>query len=146
MGNHTQFAIGQVAEDSCGRLGLAARLLRLSPSKLAGRDPSSLAQFGHLLETFVIGECRKQLSWLDDISIVGHWRTHDGIEVDLVVEADDGRVTALEVKAGSRVPGSSQSGLGSLRDKLGARFVAGVTLHTGERSYTHDDRLHVLPI
>lgn len=126
--------------------GLAARLLRLSPSKLAQRDPSSLQQFGHLLETFVVGECRKQLSWLDDISIVGHWRTRDGIEVDLVVETDDGRVGALEVKAGSRVRGSDLSGLRLLRDKLGERFVAGVALYTGERSYTYDDRLHVLPV
>lgn len=126
--------------------GLAARLLRLSPSKLTGRDSSSLQQFGHLLETFVIGECRKQSSWLDDISIVGHWRTRDGVEVDLVIETDDGRVAALEVKVGSRVQGSELSGLRSLRDKLGARFVAGVALYTGERSYTYDDRLHVLPV
>lgn len=126
--------------------GLAARLLRLSPSKLAGRDPSSLAQFGHLLETFVVGECRKQTSWLDDIALTGHWRTHDGIEVDLVVETDDGRVAGLEVKAGSRVQGSDMSGLRLLRDKLGERFVAGVVLYTGERAYTYDDRLHVLPI
>lgn len=126
--------------------GLAARLLRLSPSKLAQRDASSLQQFGHLLETFVVGECRKQLSWLNDISIVGHWRTRDGTEVDLVVETDDGRVSALEIKAGSRVRGSDLSGLRLLRDKLGERFVAGAALYTGERSYTYDDRIHVLPV
>lgn len=126
--------------------GLAARLLRLSPSKLAERDATSLQQLGHLLETFVVGECRKQLSWRDDIAIVGHWRTRDGVEVDLVVETDDGRVAALEVKAGSRMPGSDLSGLQLLRDKLGERFVAGVGLYTGERSYTFDDRIHVLPI
>lgn len=125
--------------------GLAARLLRLSPSKLAGRDPSSLQQFGHLLETFAVGECWKQLSWLDDISMVGHWRTRDGLEVDLVIEADDGRVAAIEVKAGSRVRGGDLEGLQKLRDRLGERFVAGVALHTGARSYSPDDRIHVLP-
>ncbi len=126
--------------------GLAARLLRTSASKLATRDPSSLQQFGHLLETFVVGECRKQLSWLDEISLVGHWRTHDGIEIDLVIEADDGRVAALEVKAGSLVSGSDMAGLRLLRQKLGKRFVAGAVLYTGERAYTYEDRLHVLPI
>jgi hypothetical protein len=30
-------------------------------------------------------------------------RTHDGAEVDLVIERDDGSVVALEIKAGSRV-------------------------------------------
>ena len=39
--------------------GLAARLLRLTPDKLAGLDPAALTDVGHLLETFVIGEIRK---------------------------------------------------------------------------------------
>lgn len=126
--------------------GLAARLLGLSASKLAEADATTLQQFGHLLETFVVGECRKQLSWLDGIALVGHWRTHDRAEVDLVVETDDGRVIAIEVKAGSRVPGPELAGLRLLRDKLGDRFVAGAALYTGERSYTADDRIHVLPV
>ena len=33
-----------------------------------------------------------------------------------------------------------------LRDRLGDRFVAGVALYLGERSYTYDDRLHVIPV
>ncbi len=126
--------------------GLAARLLGLSSSTLSVPDVASLQQFGHLLETFVVGECRKQLSWLDDIALVGHWRTHDRIEVDLVVETDDGRVAAIEVKSGSRVPAHALAGLRLLRDKLQDRFVAGVALYTGERSYTYDDRIHVLPV
>jgi uncharacterized protein len=126
--------------------GLAARLLGLSASKLGRADATSLAQFGHLLETFVVGECRKQLSWMEGIGMVGHWRTHDNAEVDLVVEADDGRVVALEVKAGSRVTGKDLSSLQLLRDKLGERLVAGVALYTGQRAYSFDDRIHVLPV
>lgn len=126
--------------------GLAARLLGLSESKLLTLDIPALQQFGHLLETFVVGECRKQLSWLDGVSLVGHWRTHDGVEVDLVVERDDGGVVAVEVKAGSRARGSDLAGLRLLRDKLGDRFVGGVTLYTGERSYTYAERIHVVPL
>lgn len=126
--------------------GLAARLLRLSPDRLAGRDASSLQQFGHLLESFVVGECRKQLSWFDETSTVGHWRTSDGEEVDLVVETDEGSVLGLEVKAGSRVRASDLAGLRRLRDKLGGRFVAGVVLYLGQHAYTSEDRIHVLPV
>lgn len=61
--------------------GLAARLLRLTPEKVAGIDPTSLTDFGHLLETFVVGELCKQASWLDDPVTLGHWRTSDGAEV-----------------------------------------------------------------
>lgn len=126
--------------------GLAARLLRLSSARLRAADPTSLQQFGHLLETFVVGEVRKQVSWLDTVTGIGHWRTHDGDEVDVVIEAEDGRVVALEVKAGTRVRNGDTRSLARLRDKLGNRFAAGATLYTGERSYEADDRIFVLPV
>ncbi|WP_235020236.1 ATP-binding protein [Ruania rhizosphaerae] len=126
--------------------GLAARLLRLTPDKLAGLDPASLTDFGHLLETFIVGEIRKQLSWLDEAVTVGHWRTSDGAEVDVVVEYDDGTVLAFEVKANERAPGSDFRGLAQLRDLLGPRFAGGVVFTTGTRSYTYADRLHVMPL
>lgn len=126
--------------------GMAARLLRLSPSKLAQPDATSLQQVGHLLETFVVMECLKQLSWMDSNVLPGHWRTSDDQEVDLVLERDDGRVAAVEVKAGTRISGKDLSGLRVLRDHLGDRFVAGVALYTGAQSYTVDERLYVLPI
>lgn len=126
--------------------GVAARLLRLTPAKLGALDPTSLAQFGHLLETFVVGELLKQASWLDGIAGSGHWRTHDGDEVDLVIERDDGAVVAFEVKTGTRVPGPDMRHLRKLRDAVGGQFLAGIAMYTGERSYTVDDRLHVMPV
>ena len=126
--------------------GVAARLLRLTADRLARRDPAALTQFGHLLETFVVGEILAQATWTDAIASVGHWRTRDNVEVDLVIEADDGRVTAFEIKAASRVGGVDFSGLRQLRERLGPAFVAGVAFYTGARSYTFEDRLHVMPI
>ena len=46
--------------------GLAARLLGVSEAKLATLDPTTQSEFGHLLGTFVVGEWRKQASWLDE--------------------------------------------------------------------------------
>jgi len=126
--------------------GLAARMLRLAPARLVGFDPAALSDFGHLLETFVVGELRKQSSWLAEPVTLGHWRTSDGAEVDLVVEYDDGSVVAFEVKAGERAPAGTFRGLEQLRDSLGRRFAAGVVFTTGRRSYTFGDRLHVMPI
>lgn len=126
--------------------GLAARLLRLTPDRLTGIDPTSLTDFGHLLETFVVGELRKQASWLAEPATLGHWRTSDGAEVDLVVEYDDGRVAAFEVKASERAHGKDFRGLAQLRELLGERFIGGIMLTTGSRSYTYEDRLHVMPI
>jgi hypothetical protein len=76
----------------------------------------------------------------------GHWRTHDGDEVDLVLERDDGAVACVEVKAGERVAGTDFNSLRKLRDALGERFLGGVVLHFGRHSYTHDDCLHALPV
>ncbi len=126
--------------------GLAARLMRVPPAKLATLDSTALTEFGSLLETFAVGELRKQISWLDEQVISGHWRTHDGDEVDFVVEFDDGRVLAFEVKANERVSGRDFKGLRKLRDALGDRLIAGVALSTGLRSYTFEDRLHVMPL
>ncbi len=126
--------------------GLAARLLRLTPDKLAGLDPAALTDFGHLLETFVVGEVRKQASWLDEPVTLGHWRTSEDVEVDLVLEYDDGTVIGFEVKASERASAKEFRGLTQLRDALGSRFAAGIVLTTGRRSYTYADRLHVMPI
>jgi uncharacterized protein len=126
--------------------GVAARLMRVSAAKLATLDPTSLSEFGHLLESFVVGELRKQVSWLDEQVSTGHWRTHDGDEVDYVIEFDDGRVLAFEVKANERVSGADLKGLRVLRDALGDRLIAGVALSTGLRSFTYEDRIHIMPI
>ena len=126
--------------------GVAARLLRLTPAKLAERTPAALTEFGHLLETFVVGELLKQASWVDDVAVTGHWRTHDDDEVDLVVERDDGAIVGFEVKAASRVPGDELRGLRKLREATKDAFLAGVVLYLGERSYTYEDRLHVVPV
>lgn len=126
--------------------GVAARLMRVSPDKLASLHPTALTEFGNLLETFVVGELRKQVSWLAEPVTVGHWRTHDGDEVDYIVEFDDGSVLAFEVKANERASRADFKGLRSLRELLGGRFIAGVVFSTGARSFNVEDRLFVMPV
>ncbi len=120
--------------------GLAARLLRLPSARRGGHDPAALQQFGHLLETFVVGEVLKQASWLEHPPSVGHWRSRDGTEVDLVLESgDDGAIVGIEVKAGSRLRPGDRRGLERLRTLVGDRFAAGVIFHTGPRCARLDD-------
>lgn len=130
--------------------GLAARMLRLSPEKLLSLDPAALQQFGHLLETFVVGEVLKQASWMGYRPHVGHWRTHDGAEVDVVIEdGRDGSVVGIEVKSGSRMRSKDRRGLRLLRDTLGDRFKVGVVLHTGPYATRYkgaEERIIALPV
>jgi uncharacterized protein len=126
--------------------GLAAHLLRLTPEKLARRDPTTMQEFGHLLESFVVGEVLTHASSMEGVAGVGHWRTHDGAEVDLVLERRDGTVVGIEVKAGTRVTARDTSGLRAIRDTLGDTFAAGVVLNTGTHAYRADERIYVLPV
>ncbi len=126
--------------------GVGARLLRLTPDKLLRKDPAALTELGHLLETFAVGELLRLTSCIDDTTGVGHWRTHDGDEVDFVAERDDGRIIAFEVKAAARVSRRDVGPLAKLREATGDAFHAGIVLYTGTRAYTIDDRLHVLPL
>ncbi len=121
-------------------------MLRLTADRLSAAQPQAMTELGHLLETFSVNEILKQASWLDAAIHAGHWRTHDGDEVDLVLERDDGAVVAVEVKAGERVPEEGFRGLRKLRVALGERFLGGIVLHLGRRSYTFEDRLHAIPV
>jgi predicted AAA+ superfamily ATPase len=125
--------------------GVAGRMLRLSRSQLAAAQPQAMTELGHLLETFCVGEALKQVGWMDTPPQAGHWRTHDGDEVDLVLERDDGSLAAIEVKAAERVRHDDFRSLRKLREALGDRFLGGVVLHLGSHAYTHDDRLHAIP-
>jgi predicted AAA+ superfamily ATPase len=126
--------------------GVMAWLLGLTPEKIARADPAVLTDFGHLVETFAVGEILKQVSWWDAPVAVGHFRTATADEVDLVLERDDGEVIAFEVKAGTRVHGEDLRGIRALRSRLGGRLLAAVVLYSGEFTYVHEDGTMIVPL
>jgi len=126
--------------------GVAARLLLLSEAKLAARDPSAVTEFGHLLETFVVGELFRHSAWLDEPLTLGHWRTHDNAEVDVVIERDDGRVAGIEVKATGRITDASFRSLREFRNALPGRFATGVILYLGQHAIRTADGLYAAPV
>jgi predicted AAA+ superfamily ATPase len=126
--------------------GVMAWLLNLTPQKIAQAAPATLTEYGHLLETFAVGEVLKQVSWSEAPVTIGYFRTESGDEVDLVLERDDGQVIAFEIKAGTRVGGEDLRGLRQLKDRLGSRLQEAVVLYTGEHAYTHDGWITVVPM
>jgi uncharacterized protein len=126
--------------------GLAAWLLGLSATKINSRNAMVQTEFGHLVETFAVGEILKQAGWSDEIVTASHFRTHNGDEVDLVLETWDGRVAGFEIKAGTRLKDPDFNGLRLVRDRLGERFIAGFVLNLGELAYRKEDRIAVLPL
>ena len=77
-------------------LAVAALGARASLAKLV----ADLEFFGFLFESMVIRDLRIYAQAAD--AEVFHYREKDGLEVDAVVEADDGRWAAFEIKLGDR--------------------------------------------
>jgi uncharacterized protein len=123
--------------------GLAADTLGLSIDRLA--QPTTV-EAGPLLETFVVGELARQRTWSNVRPDLFHFRDREQREVDVIAEARDGRVVAIEVKAAIDVDDHDTRWLRYLRDQLGDRFINGVVLHLGTRHQPLGDRLTALPL
>ena len=126
--------------------GLAAAILGKGPDALARLTDPSL---GPLVESFVIAEIAKQLTWSLVSARLHHFRNRDGLEVDGIIETSDGRVVAVEVKASTVPRAADAAPMARLRDwldRLGSDFTAGVVFHTGDRRVALGDRLVGLPI
>jgi predicted AAA+ superfamily ATPase len=123
---------------------LAVAALAATPEQLL-RD---LNMFGLLFESLVVRDLRIYAQAFD--GRVKQYRDNKGVEVDAIVESDDGRWAAFEVKL---APGRIQEGADSLH-----AFLAKVdTVKTGEPSalavitgsgfgYVREDGIHVIPI
>lgn len=101
---------------------------------LSGRIayPPSPEERGALLETLLLGEVRAYLAYAGLRYPLHYWRTHDGVEVDLLCESGAGFV-AVEMKASARWDARYNRGLNRLRDELGGGRVTCYGVYEGER-------------
>lgn len=67
-------------------------------------------------------------------------------EVDLIAEAPDGRIVAIEVKASVAPKPEDAVHLAWLRDELGSQCAAGVVFHTGPRNYGLGKGIAAMPM
>jgi uncharacterized protein len=122
--------------------GIASHLLGQDAARLGEPDGAA----GPMIETFVLMELARQLTWCQERARLHHYRTKDKVEVDAVLETPDGRVIAIEVKAGATVRGDDLAGLRHLAQRLGRRLIAGFVLYTGQQTLPFGDRLRAVPI
>jgi uncharacterized protein len=122
--------------------GIACHLIGQDATRLGEPDGAA----GQMIETFVLMELARQLTWSAERARLYHYRTRDQVEVDAVLETPDGRIVAIEVKAGATVRAEDLAGLRHLRDRLGTRFVAGYVLYTGQQTLPFGDKLRAIPI
>ncbi|WP_415086751.1 DUF4143 domain-containing protein [Micropruina sp.] len=78
---------------------------------------------------------------------VGHLRTKNGDhEIDLIVETNDTRCTAIEVKLADTIHDADVRHLLWLRGRLGDRLSDCRILNTGPRAYRRPDGVAVVPL
>ena len=99
---------------------------------------------GALVETWVVNDL-KAWSVESGRPDLFFWRSHDGGEVDVLIERD-GRVTGVEIKRSSRVDARDLKGLRECRDALGSRFHHGIVLYGGTEAVGLEDRLAAVPL
>lgn len=122
--------------------GLAAALSGLTAERILDAPEHA----GRLLETFVVGELRKQSTWSESQPTLWHFRDRGGAEVDVVLEYPDGRIVGIEVKFGATPSHADARGLRLLRDRLGSRFHHGYLASTAPEAHPIEDRLSAIPV
>jgi uncharacterized protein len=122
--------------------GIAAHLTGSTERRIV-REPTLL---GPLLENFALSEIARQLTWAVTPLTLFHYRTRDGEEVDGILEANDGRLVGIEVKASTHVTLSDFRHLVHLDKRVGNNFHLGVVLYTGDQTLPFGPRLRAVPI
>jgi predicted AAA+ superfamily ATPase len=120
--------------------GLLAHLLGLEAAEAAA------SYTGRVIENFAVLEIQKQLLGGPVTPRLYHFRTHTGQEVDIVLEAPDGRIVGIEVKSAATVHSRDVAGLHALREATGDRFVRGVVLYLGAQVIPFAADIHAVPI
>jgi predicted AAA+ superfamily ATPase len=129
---------------------LAARLVGLDAGALlAGDGPRTIPRdgtfLGALFESLTALSLRVFAQSAE--ARVHHFRTRGGEhEVDFVVERDDQRVVAFEVKLSETIDQSDVKHLAWLRNKLDDQLLDAVVITTGPFAYRRGDGIGVIPL
>lgn len=121
-------------------------LLATAKAVTAERIAVERGLFGPILETFVFAELQRLASWSDDRVRFSHYRDKDQLEVDIVLESEDGDIVGVEVKAAATVTAADFKGLKRLADIAGKPFRLGVVLYDGDQTISFGDNLLAAPI
>ncbi len=121
----------------CNLLGIDAAALDLTV------DPKAA---GPILESFVINELLRQAAWSESRPVPAHYRTHDGAEIDLILETPSGKVMAIEIKTSAHVTARDIGAMTAFAEKHQSRFIHGFVLYTGTQRVPFGPRITALPI
>lgn len=101
---------------------------------------------GGVVETFVLTELLKHVSFSGQRLSLWHYRTQTNIEVDFILENRLGQITGIEVKASATVDGKDFKGLRHLQETEAAIFQCGIVLYGGREIVPFGGNLWAVPL
>jgi len=132
---------------------LAARLVGVGRQGLLGGQgervgASTDTWLGALFESLAVQSVRVYADAMN--ATVSHLRTKqdngEAREIDMIVEGEDRRIIAIEVKLSATVGAKDVRHLNWLDKQLGERLVGKVVLNTGSGTYRRQDGVAVIPL
>jgi predicted AAA+ superfamily ATPase len=117
---------------------------------LLGADDQRLRSDGEIMgkavESFVLNELLKLISWCKTQTQIHHFRTHTGQEIDFLLERRDGSIVCIEVKSGQKVDASSFKTMKMLEAEMKKKFLRGIVLYDGNEVIPFEKNLYAVPI
>jgi predicted AAA+ superfamily ATPase len=142
--------LGAASKHHLADPALAARLLGatraglLENAKLGPPIPRDGTLLGTLFESLVTLCIRVYAQRAE--ARVGHLRTFSGNrEVDLIVEAQDKRVVAVEIKLKRTIKDDDTRNLRWLMEMIGDELLDAIVVTTGENAYRRSDGIGIVP-
>lgn len=135
--------VGKKAKFYLSDCGLMISLLNLSFAETRLNPDQS----GKIIETLVANELLVHSDFSNEKFRVFQYRDREKREIDFIIEGEDGKLLAIEVKAGANITAKSFTHMRWFRDNLAKdNFVAGVVLYTGQKVINFDDDLWAVPM
>lgn len=122
--------------------GLLNHLMAATPESLTAKPGLP----GGMVETFVLSELLKHVSFSGLRLTLWHYRTQSNIEVDFILENRLGQITGIEVKASATVDGKDFKGLRHLQETEPGIFQRGIVLYAGREIVPFGERLWAVPL
>lgn len=122
--------------------GLLCYLYRINDQRLK----SDHVIFGSIFENLIVMELMKQASWSNERVNLYHFRTHIGLEIDLIIENSAGQIVAIEIKSKSSLSARDIKPIQSLQKDIGNRFKRGIILYTGKQVIPFGKDMVAVPV
>ena len=96
-------------------------------------------EYGHAFEHWLIREIHNLNDYLEKDYILSYYRTHNGAEVDLIIETPSGLIYALEIKTEASISGKDLNGLKSFKEICPKARLLCATPRIDKPAYDYDD-------